>query len=110
MRSRAAQEMRFQQERPGGGGARETGRRHKGRVNQPNNHSKLTDSNNCTVLVLVWTLLLLLRRPSSLCLLPVTLRMSSIGDSGLHVKRVAERRATHLRDTSFPSWKGRRRS
>jgi hypothetical protein len=25
------------------------GRRHRGRLNQPNNHSKLTDSNNCTV-------------------------------------------------------------
>ena len=56
------------------------GRRHKGRVNQPNNHSKLTDSNNCTVLVLVSNLLLLLRRPSSLCLLPVTLHVSSYGD------------------------------
>ena len=54
-----------------------TGRRHKGRANQPNNHSKLTDSNNCTVLLLVSNLLLLLRRPSSLCLLQVTLHVSS---------------------------------
>ena len=59
---------------PEAGFARMIGRRHKGRVNQPNNHSKLTDSNNCTVLFLVSNLLLLLRRPSSLCLLPVTLQ------------------------------------
>src|SRR6516165_9632700 len=77
------------------------GRRHKGRVNQPNNHSKLTDSNNCTVLFLVSTLLLLFATP----LLPV----SSAGHpphvvdrrQGQHVKRVAERRATYLRDNDF---------
>src|ERR1700675_2392445 len=52
-----------------------------GEVNQPNNHSKLTDSNNCTVL-LVSDFIALVATPSSLCLLPVTLRagLSSLGD------------------------------
>jgi hypothetical protein len=42
-----------------------------------------------------------LRRPSALCLLPVNLRVSSLGDSCSNVKRVAEHRATYLRNNDF---------
>ena len=58
---------------PEAGFARMIGRRHKGRVNQPNNHSKLTDSNNCTVFFLIKNFVALVATPSSLCLLPVVL-------------------------------------
>jgi len=37
--------------------------------NQSNNHSKLTDSNNCRYFLFLAALLLLSRLPSSLCLL-----------------------------------------
>jgi hypothetical protein len=48
-----------------------------------NNHSKLTDSNDCTVYYSCFDLLLLFRLPSSLCLLPdilVPLFLSSLND------------------------------
>src|SRR5579862_2552296 len=56
----------------------------RGGLNQPNNHSKLTDSNNCPIFLLTGTLLLLLRLPSSLCLLLMTLPgwLSSLRDRG----------------------------
>ncbi len=82
-------------------GAKMIGRRHKGRVNQPNNHSKLTDSNNCTVFFLLRTLLLLLRLPSSLCLLRSPSNSVVVRRQWTHVKQVAEARATHLRHRDF---------
>ena len=54
-------------------GGKATSRRHKGRVNQPNNHSKLTDSNNCTVFFILADVIAFVATPSSLCLLPVAL-------------------------------------
>jgi hypothetical protein len=77
------------------------GRRHKARVNQPNNHSKLTDSNNCTVLFLVTEVIALVRLPPPcvFCRSPSVL-LSSIGDRA-HVKRVAEPHATYLAANDF---------
>src|ERR1700704_1786176 len=78
------------------------GRRHKGRSNQPNNHSKLTDSNNCTVL-------LFSNRYCSCCdsLLPVSsagyppLWLVVVRRQRAHVKHVAEARASSLRNKDF---------
>ena len=78
------------------------GRRHKGRSNQPNNHSKLTDSNNCTVL-------LVSNRYCSCydSLLPVSsagyppLWLVVVRRQGAHVKHVAEARASCLRNKDF---------
>ena len=84
------------------------GRRHKGRSNQPNNHSKLTDSNNCTVL-------LFSNRYCSCCdsLLPVSsagyppLWLVVVRRQRAHVKHVAEARASSLRDKDFLAGRSR---
>lgn len=68
------------------------------------NHSKLTDSNDCTDYFSYFNLLLLFRLPSSLCLLPdilVRLFLCRLATTGTHVKHVADRRASYLRCKEF---------
>ena len=68
------------------------------------NHSKLTDSNDCTDYFSCFNLLLLFRLPSSLCLLPdilVRLFLCRLATTGTHVKHVADRCASYLRCKEF---------
>ena len=76
------------------------------------NHSKLTDSNDCTDYFSCFNFLLLFRLPSSLCLLPdilVRLFLCRLATTGTHVKHVADRRASYLRCKEFRHSGGRLR-
>ena len=68
------------------------------------NHSKLTDSNDCTDFFSSFDLLLFFRLPSSLCLLPdILVRLFSCRrqTTGTHVKHVTDHRASDLRCKDF---------
>ena len=84
-------------------GGRMIGRRHKGRINQPNNHSKLTDSNNCTVLFLVTDFLLLFRLPPPcvFCRSPSFSYLSSLGDRGRMLNMSQKSAASSLTYNEF---------
>src|SRR4029077_14292240 len=81
---------------------RGTGRRHKERVNQPNNHSKLTDSNNCTVFSSYFEFCCSycdIPPPCVFCWSPSSSVV--VRRQGSHVKRVPEVGASLLRDKNF---------
>lgn len=72
-----------------------------GRINKSNNHSKLTDSNNCLRFLFLAALLLLSRLPSSLRLLESASCALSVLRDRADVNCVRDRCASSLRNKEF---------